>query len=126
VKKFLLFIWQLPQNLLGWLVYMVNMKSVKEVYDGSLKVKYYTAKHVSDRGISLGMFIFLDSDRVATSIRIRHESGHQKQSEYLGWLYLIVIGLPSLVGNILRRYIKFDYYSTWWEHSADVLGGVKR
>lgn len=126
MKKFLLFIWQLPQNLLGWIVYMVNMKSVKEVYDSSLKVKYYTAKHVSDRGISLGMFIFLDNDRATSSVRIRHERGHQKQSEYLGWLYLIVIGLPSLTGNILSRYIKFNYYDQPWEAWADKLGGVVR
>ena len=117
---------QLPQNLLGLLIYFVNIKSVKRVYDSSLNVWYYTAKHVSDKGISLGKYIFIDSDREVTLNSIRHERGHQKQSLYLGWLYLIVIGLPSLIGNILHRYIEFDYYSQLWEAWADKLGGVER
>ena len=126
MKKIFLFLWQLPQNVLGLLVYLVNIKSVRKVYDSSLNVWYYTAKHVSDKGISLGKYIFIDSDREVTLNSIRHERGHQKQSLYLGWLYLLVIGLPSLIWNILHRYIEFDYYSTWWEHSTDKLGGVER
>lgn len=120
------YIHQLPQNLLGLIVYLVNIKSVKRVYESSLNVWYYTAKHVSDKGISLGRYIFIDSDRELTLNTIRHERGHQKQSLYLGWLYLIVIGLPSLIGNILHRYIEFDYYSQLWESWADKLGGVER
>ena len=117
---------QLPQNLLGLIIYLVNIKSVKRVYESSLNVWYYTAKHVSDKGISLGKYIFIDSDREVTLNTIRHERGHQKQSLYLGWLYLPVIGLPSLIGNILHRYIEFDYYSQLWEAWADKLGGVER
>jgi len=52
--------------------------------------------------------------------------GHQKQSLYLGWLYLIIIGLPSVTGNLLNRVIDFDYYKQPWEAWADKLGGVKR
>ena len=120
------YIHQLPQNLLGLIVYLVNIKSVKRVYESSLNVWYYTAKHVSDKGISLGRYIFIDSDRELTLNTIRHERGHQKQSLYLGWLYLLVIGLPSLIGNILHRYIEFDYYSQLWESWADKLGNVSR
>lgn len=123
---FLKFLHQLPQNLLGLLIYLVNIKSVKRVYESSLNVWYYTAKHVSDKGISLGRYIFIDSDRELTLNTIRHERGHQKQSLYLGWLYLLVIGLPSLIGNILHRYIEFDYYSQLWEAWADKLGNVSR
>lgn len=123
---FLKFLHQLPQNLLGLIVYLVNIKSVKRVYESSLNVWYYTAKHVSDKGISLGRYIFIDSDREVTLNTIRHERGHQKQSLYLGWLYLLVIGLPSLIGNILHRYIEFDYYSQLWESWADKLGNVSR
>lgn len=126
MKKIFLFLWQLPQNVLGLLVYLVNIKSVRKVYDSSLNVWFYSAKHVSDRGLSLGKFIFLDSDNYTSLNSIRHERGHQKQSLYLGWLYLLVIGLPSLIGNILHRYIEFDYYSQLWEAWADKLGNVSR
>lgn len=124
--KYLLFLHQLPQNLLGLLVYLVNVKSVKKVYDCTLGIWFYTAKHVSDTGISLGRFIFLDSDNYTSIESIKHERGHQIQSLYLGWLYLLVIGLPSVIGNILHRFIKFDYYYQLWEKSADRLGGVQR
>ena len=66
---------------------------------------------------------------------IRHEQGHQKQSLYLGWLYLIIIGIPSFCGNIFDRLFhrKWDvskrydwYFSQPWEKWADELGGVNR
>ena len=126
---------QLPQNLLGLLIYLVNIKSVKRVYDSSLNVWYYTATHVSDKGISLGKYIFIDSDREVTLNSIRHERGHQKQSLYLGWLYLIVIGLPSLIRNIMNRTVhkkwsaerKYKwYYGHYPERWADKLGNVSR
>lgn len=135
MKKILLFLWQLPQNVLGLLVYLVNIKSVRKVYDSSLNVWFYSAKHVSDRGLSLGKFIFLDSDNYTSLNSIRHERGHQKQSLYLGWLYLLVIGLPSLIRNIMNRTVhkkwsaerKYKwYYGHYPERWADKLGNVSR
>lgn len=126
---------QLPQNLLGLIVYLVNIKSVRKVYDSSLNVWFYSAKHVSDTGISLGRFIFLDSDNYTSLNSIRHERGHQKQSLYLGWLYLLVVGLPSIIRNIMNRTVhkkwsaerKYKwYYGHYPERWADKLGGVER
>ena len=74
-------------------------------------------------------------DSVATVREFPHEQGHQKQSRYLGWFYLIIIGLPSLLGNIYDRVAHKDwsskdsikwYYNQPWEKWADHLGGVKR
>ena len=126
IKKFFLYIWQFPQNIIGLLVYLVNIKSVKKVYNSSLNCFYYTAKHVSDKGVSLGKYIFLDYDNTITLDTIRHEKGHQKQSLYLGLFYLFIIGFPSLCGNILHGFIDFDYYRQPWEAWADNLGSVKR
>ena len=53
----------------------------------------------------------------------------------LGPLYLIVIGLPSITGNIINRITRmyfrkyYDpnfYYKQPWEAWADRLGGVDR
>ncbi|WP_237558582.1 hypothetical protein, partial [Cellulomonas carbonis] len=58
-----------------------------------------------------------------------HERGHVKQSIYLGWLYLPVIGVPSIIWAGLRRLGLFagrSYYSFYTESWADRLGGVKR
>lgn len=163
-KKILFFLWQLPQNFLGALILLVNLKSRKKGFylfctdsngnqknifitcDEAMelcddigvvhqKIPMYTVKHLCGCGISLGKRIIIDSDSRLDKNVVRHEYGHQKQSLYLGWLYLVVIGLPSLCGNIIDRVfhkkwtkarrIKW-YYSQPWEKWADSLGGVGR
>lgn len=119
-KAVLLFLWQFPQNLLALIILLVNHKSKVRHED------YYTVKYLCNRGTSLGNYILFDCDRVVTVKAVGHEKGHQKQSVYLGWLYLPVIGLPSVIGNVLNRFIKFDYYSQPWEAWADRLGNVNR
>lgn len=126
MKKFFLYLWQLPQNLLGLIVYFFNRKSALKVYSYSMDAWYFSARHVSDCGLSLGKYVFIDSDIFITPDVINHERGHQKQSLYLGWLYLLVIGLPSAIGNTLHRFIDFDYYAQPWEAWADKLGNVRR
>lgn len=116
MKSFLLYIWQLPQNLAGLLVLLIT-KANKNLYYG-----VYTWKYLS--GVCLGNYIFLY--KVVPSIDVKHERGHQKQSKYLGWFYLVIIGLPSLIGNLIYRVHPFDYYNQPWEKWADKLGGVKR
>lgn len=127
MKNILLFIHQLPQNLLGLVVLLFNIKSCEK---NSLEgIQYYTVKHLANAGISLGNFIILDSDRKVTRTTVMHEHGHQLQSIRLGWLYLLVIGLPSFTGNIYSRIAKKDskwYYNQPWEKWADKLGNVKR
>lgn len=139
IKEILLFIWQFPQNLLGIFILLIKSRS-KRMYEFIInleKVTVYYVANFAGSGISLGRWIIIDkrigSNSVTTTVR--HEHGHQKQSLYLGWLYLIVIGLPSLCGNIIDRMfhkkwtkarrIKW-YYSQPWEKWADKLGGVER
>ena len=133
LKKIILYIWQLPQNLAGLALLAYNHKSIEKCYFDD--IAYWKAKHINDCGISLGNYIFLDSDAKITETKIKHEHGHQIQSKYFGPLYLIVIGLPSAIGNIIdrkfhkdwdKRTKSFWYYSQKWEASADKLGGVER
>ncbi len=76
-------------------------------------------------GVSLGNYIIFDNTIYVDNFSVKHEKGHQKQSLYLGWFYLLIIGLPSLIGNILRRFFEFDYYKQPWERWANKLGGIK-
>jgi hypothetical protein len=46
--------------------------------------------------ISLGMFIFTFTPHVSDRL-VRHEYGHSIQSMVLGPLYLLMIGIPSMV-----------------------------
>ena len=127
-------IWQLPQHIIAYVIMLVNRKSIKPMVnkDGIL---YYLVDHLFDCGISLGNYIFLDVDGNYNYITVRHEHGHQIQSLILGPLYLIVIGLPSIIGNIVFRikdkyfkkyYDPYSYYKQPWEAWADKLGGVVR
>lgn len=115
MKEVLLYLWQLPQNFLGLCVIKFT-KAKKQ------NMVYRTDKYRF--GVSLGRYIIFGG--YYTTTNVKHEQGHQKQSLYLGWLYLFVIGLPSVAGNLLNRVIRFNYYKQPWEHWADILGGVKR
>ena len=111
------YIWQLPQNLLGLAV----IKFTHAVHNQSNDT-WETNRYRF--GVSLGKYVIFGGRYNYTSQK--HERGHQKQSLILGWLYLIVIGLPSVTGNLLRRVITFNYYKQPWESWADKLGGVTR
>ena len=127
-------IWQFPQHIIAYVIILINCKSIKLMVskDG---ISHYLVDHLFDSAISLGNYIFLDSDGNFSYKTIKHEFGHQKQSLMLGPLYLIVIGLPSIIGNIIniikykyfRKYYDPDfYYKQPWEAWADKLGGVDR
>lgn len=133
MKKILLYLWQLPQNVLALLLFLVNLNSVDKATDNEGNILYYIVDHLGDAGISLGKYIIFDSVHEPRSIDIMHEQGHQKQSMYLGPLYLIIVGIPSIVRNIWDRLfhgywsstrrIKW-YYGHYPELWADKLGGV--
>lgn len=123
-------IWQFPQHIIAYVIILINCKSIKLMVskDG---INHYLVDHLFDNAISLGNYIFLDSDGNFSYKTIKHEFGHQKQSLILGPLYLIVIGLPSIIGNIIDRikhkyYDPDFYYKQPWEAWADKLGGVVR
>lgn len=117
------FIWQFPQNIIGKIVLKVTKAKYRCHYNGA---SVYTW-HRGD-GISLGRYIFVPS--FADENYIKHEYGHTVQSKYLGWLYLLVIGLPSLIwagcGDAYRKKHNVNYYDFYTEKWADKLGGVER
>lgn len=114
------FIWQLPQNLIALLMlpFMGKMKLVRfELFTFAFECSKMKG------GISLGNFIFLSPILAEKEAYIRHEYGHVRQSHMLGWLYLLIIGLPSLL-NALFNFTKC-YYSWYTESWANKLAGVK-
>ncbi len=135
--RVLLWIWQLFQNILGLtLVAITNAVAMSRTIDGETVV-YYVARRFNHTwsGVSLGNYIVFSVDAFADETSVRHEHGHQIQSEYLGPFYLIVVGLPSFLRNIWDRFahIKWTnkqrvdwYYSHFPENQADKFGGVKR
>lgn len=124
MRKVILYLWQLPQNILGLLVILVT----RAKREGDV---WFTKAFRF--GVSLGSYVIFGGSYTDTAVR--HEKGHQKQSQWLGWLYLILIGIPSVTGNIIDRLFhrKWSstrrtnwYYNLPWEKQADSLGGVCR
>ena len=84
-------------------------------------------------GISLGKYSIVNTCHYRLDLRdalkrdsVRHEAiGHARQSLYLGWLYLIVIGLPSIINACLCN-DKNKYYRFYTERWADRLADVER
>jgi hypothetical protein len=127
--NYLLWVWQAPQHLLALLIWGVLRLSgwLAKPYSSPFR-KEITVVWVEHFGLSLGDYIFVGTKNLEGKT-IPHENGHTIQSRYLGPLYLIIIGLPSLIGNIYSRIYHKDsawYYSQPWESWADRLGGVVR
>jgi len=129
MKKFLiktlLWMWQFPQNFLAFM--LCNILGYWSYYAGKYKEKYLIYSKIIPSSFSLGDYIFLTVN--AGEFSIKHEYGHSIQSMYLGWFYLILIGVPSVLHNIAIRIARlfnfeWNYYSFFTERSANELGGV--
>lgn len=121
--KTLLYIWQLPQNLLGLLL-RASYKGTDSEYEGAVVRRSLKMQG----GISLGRYIIVGD--YASERTVMHEYGHCLQSRRLGWLYLLVIGLPSIIwaglyGRVFKQ-TENGYYRFITERWADKLGNVKR
>jgi len=138
MKTFLLILWQFPQWLLGWiLIGCLKAKRQACVIDGKEITwwKFEREGRFSSFISGAALVNILLHDDNCDEITIRHEWGHCKQSEYLGPLYLLVIGLFSGGLNLWSRWFRMGlspeeqsklYYCFWTEAWADRLGGVKR
>ena len=133
MKKVLLWLWQLPQNILGLLVILFTNAKYNDISYDKLE-NFWWAKRGKRFGVSLGEYIIFGPGPVSHD-SLKHEQGHRKQSRMLGPLYLLLIGLPSFTGNIYDRIAHRNwsylarvawYYKQPWEAWADKLGGVVR
>lgn len=124
---FLMYLHQLPQNLLGFALYLYyqGYEEMRQVgYNDVVVVKSPKMRG----GISLGQYVIVSRD--AKQETIYHKLGHCKQSQILGWLFLIVIELPSIIWaalygiqEIRERWSYYDFYTERW---ANELGEETR
>ncbi len=118
--KILKHLWQLPQHIVAWCLILFFRKDrfVGE-YKGRRVYYHPLMPNARGEGVCLGNYIFHDSPIWEEGV-IAHEYGHSVQSLWWGWLYLITVGLPSVL-NARRG---ADYYTIYPEKQANKLGGV--
>lgn len=124
IKNIAEWIWQLPQNICGIVWRNIKKDSIiTEVGNSiasSVNAKVYLMR--AGGGVTLGKYIFISQTYQDQGKVIKHECGHVKQSKMLGPLYLIVIGVPSILHAWLNDYIGCDkkhkegYYHFYTEH----------
>lgn len=124
LKNILLYLWQLPQNIIGLMMLLICTGT--DLIYNSVSVR---KSNKMAGGISLGKYIIINDK--CNELTIAHEYGHCKQSLYLGPMYLLIIGLPSIIwaslyGTKLFPYTKNGYYKFYTEKWADKLGGANR
>jgi len=118
-------LWGFPQTCVGLVVLAAHARERHFVYYGALVTVWKIRA-----GLSLGPFVFLNEfEDIGIDERLLvHEYGHTIQSLILGPLYLIVIGIPSLLWMKTpafrrRRHVQErSYYSFYTERWANYLG----
>lgn len=129
VKNFIFnWVWQLPQNLVG-LIWKELNTVVPDIRNALPEQKYKIYYQKFKGSVSLGKYIFIYAGTSNIEKTIKHEVGHYKQSKMLGPLYLLVIGIPSIIWASLRavfpyfrKYNYFDFYTEKW---ANKLVGLE-
>ena len=132
MKKFFLCLWELPQNLLGMIYSRFAKSTNRFTYKNKKFVVYFC--HCFGSAVSFGKYIIFDTKYKGSSknklwLMFKHEFGHSMQSLYLGWFYLLLVGVPSILRKIYSKIFKKSnkwYYSGYPEKWADRLGGVSR
>jgi hypothetical protein len=119
MKGILLYIWEWPQNLLGLL-----LRAIYKGHDSEYNDAIVRRSTKMRGGISLGRYIIIN--QWSTDKTVMHEYGHTIQSKKLGWFYLLLVGLPSILHAALCKCRNHSYYDVYPEKWADKLGGVTR
>lgn len=119
----LLFIWQLPQNIVGMLFWLVfKIKGSVSSIASTKWAKAFKSKSMSG-GISLGSFCFLSDYGAANEKLVAHElKGHAWDSRLMGPLYLFIVGIPSLLNAALE--LTDCYYKFFTEKWANKRAGL--
>ena len=127
MKRILEYIWQLPQNLCG-VVYKSICKGNILYHDLASDLGANIVLKDTRGSVSLGKYVFIYSKDRELQDTIIHELGHVKQSKILGPLYLIVIGIPSILHcwyndfiDCCRKDGKYHYEHFYTEAWAEKL-----
>jgi len=116
---------------MGLILFFVFITKPHFLYKGSVVTVSAAFKSTKIRGgVALGLFIFtsyeIEKEQISKNSLIQHEYGHVLQSALLGPLFLLIVGLPSLIWARFfagwRKKHNIDYFSFYTESWADKWG----
>ena len=119
----LLFVWQLPQNLVALTIMLFSRT------EGVIAYRHYcfalkTKMPRKAGGVSLGSFALISPSEAQNERTVRHElDGHTVDSKIFGPLYLLVIGLPSALHLAFYKG-RGDYDDFYTERWANKHAGL--
>lgn len=127
MKKMFLYVWQLPQNVLGLIALSIYKPKRLHILDDGTKI-YYSSRYRG--GLSLGKYTIVAATHYRNELEVtlhrdtvRHNAiGHSRQSKILGWLYLPALLCSMVVGAMFW----YDKYSFGMERWADRIAKIKR
>ena len=136
MKNIILFVWQLPQAILGFFLFLYFLIANKIVKSEEHKIIescwiegiYHVPVIGTNFGVSLGVFIFYTIDN---PLIMEHELGHVPDSRFFGWLYLVLIGLPGTIWRIIAEIdLRAGRCADWYwnvpsEMRAHTRAGIK-
>jgi len=131
MKKFLLFIWELPQTLVGWFLVLILSKGKRKRISKSDSIYMDVYEVPLMMAVCFGRICLLG--KLFGEVYEQHEFGHRLQSARFGWLYLFSVGIVSITRNFYFQTLLGEtdynarqkwYYGSWPENAADRLGGV--
>lgn len=125
--NFLLIIWQLPQTIIGLIALAVfrDFKIYTNEFNHITVINVNKGNLFGTACFSLGPVILTTTN--CSEVAKRHETGHSKQSIYLGPLFFVIafISIPRFwIYRLLNKPYTW-YISGWPESSAERLGGTK-
>ena len=101
MKNVLLFIWQLPQNILGYIFFMFKKNIVETEELNGLKIFWVRSKKITV--ICFGRYSFINEVYKKNSFIKDNQIGMSKASEITGPFYLLIVLIPLLFKKIILR-----------------------
>jgi len=124
ISDIFLAVWQLPQTLLGALLvlYCRAFGGVTVVARRNSAVAFSARK--MREAVSLGQIVVLSEEDAKSAEAVAHElDGHTADSKRFGPLYLLVIGIPSLLNATFH--FTDNYFDWFTERRANRFAGLE-
>lgn len=116
LTKFLLIIWQLPQIIVGGILFFFS----KKIAVGKHKQAIISYCPWMKGGVTIGPFIFVSQWYYEYTYRsynekiVKHEYGHTIQSRIFGPFYILGLGYKSLIHAVFHKDTKNHTYEDFW------------